>query len=504
MAPGETVSVTQPLPAAGHAGAHRGPGGRGRRPFARSRRSSTLLVQAPPSPPRRPGGAAHARRGDPDLDGRRPQPAARAVAVPVALLRTPAPAAATASTRGHAVPVTVARRGSIAGDSSHPRPRPSPKPPTPRLPHLPPRPRRVLRSAPERGARHDQRVCGPHRRAPVRRWCYVVRTAASVEPVVESAPSNEVCVDIRDVAPPAAPVGVADPRRRGRGGGVVEPVRGARPRRVPRLPRAGRRRAGAGRRGAGRPRPPGGMRPRHAAGFTCTPSPRRPGGQRERAVQARGGASPVKLYRFEHEGRPPGRARTARAACASWRAIRSGRVRDAKGTVQLCDVRLLAPVTPSKIVAIGLNYRDHAAEQGKPRARRAPPLPEAALVGDRAGRDHPRSRPGRAASTTRRRWASSSAPPPATSRTPRPARAHILGAVCVNDVTARELQDKDVQFTRAKGFDTFCPVGPCLATGLDYGNLRGHRPRERRGAPGELHRPAHLRRPATSSGSCPA
>jgi 2-keto-4-pentenoate hydratase/2-oxohepta-3-ene-1,7-dioic acid hydratase in catechol pathway len=44
--------------------------------------------------------------------------------------------------------------------------------------------------------------------------------------------------------------------------------------------------------------------------------------------------------------------------------------------------------------------------------------------------------------------------------------------VCVNDVTARELQDKDVQFTRAKGFDTFCPVGPCIATGPDLGRLR--------------------------------
>jgi 2-keto-4-pentenoate hydratase/2-oxohepta-3-ene-1,7-dioic acid hydratase in catechol pathway len=51
------------------------------------------------------------------------------------------------------------------------------------------------------------------------------------------------------------------------------------------------------------------------------------------------------------------------------------------------------------------------------------------------------------------------------------ARGHVLGAVCVNDVTARELQDRDVQFTRAKGFDTFCPVGPCIATGLDLGRL---------------------------------
>ncbi|HSL26035.1 MAG TPA: fumarylacetoacetate hydrolase family protein, partial [Acidimicrobiia bacterium] len=50
---------------------------------------------------------------------------------------------------------------------------------------------------------------------------------------------------------------------------------------------------------------------------------------------------------------------------------------------------------------------------------------------------------------------------------PEAARAHVLGALCVNDVTARELQDRDVQFTRAKGFDTFCPLGPVIETELD-------------------------------------
>jgi 2-keto-4-pentenoate hydratase/2-oxohepta-3-ene-1,7-dioic acid hydratase in catechol pathway len=55
---------------------------------------------------------------------------------------------------------------------------------------------------------------------------------------------------------------------------------------------------------------------------------------------------------------------------------------------------------------------------------------------------------------------------------PEAAAAHVFGATCVNDVTARDLQKKDVQFTRAKGFDTFCPVGPCLVTGLDLGGLR--------------------------------
>jgi 2-keto-4-pentenoate hydratase/2-oxohepta-3-ene-1,7-dioic acid hydratase in catechol pathway len=47
----------------------------------------------------------------------------------------------------------------------------------------------------------------------------------------------------------------------------------------------------------------------------------------------------------------------------------------------------------------------------------------------------------------------------------------VLGYTCVNDVTARDLQKRDVQFTRAKGFDTFCPVGPCLAVGVEPGAL---------------------------------
>ena len=143
---------------------------------------------------------------------------------------------------------------------------------------------------------------------------------------------------------------------------------------------------------------------------------------------------------------------------------------DGHATVGRDEARLLAPVAPSKVVAIGLNYKDHAAERGKPLP--AEPLiflkPPSSVVGPGetirwpawAGRvDHEAEMGiviGRAAHDL----------PSAEA-----ARAHVLGALCVNDVTARELQDKDVQFTRAKGFDTFCPLGPCIATGLDLGRL---------------------------------
>jgi 2-keto-4-pentenoate hydratase/2-oxohepta-3-ene-1,7-dioic acid hydratase in catechol pathway len=53
------------------------------------------------------------------------------------------------------------------------------------------------------------------------------------------------------------------------------------------------------------------------------------------------------------------------------------------------------------------------------------------------------------------------------------ARAAVFGLTCVNDVTARELQVKDVQYTRAKGFDTFAPIGPCIAAGIDFWRPEG-------------------------------
>jgi len=143
---------------------------------------------------------------------------------------------------------------------------------------------------------------------------------------------------------------------------------------------------------------------------------------------------------------------------------------DTATTVAREGARLLPPVQPTKVVAIGLNYKDHAAERGK--ALPAEPLmflkPPSALIGPGepirmprwAGRVDHEAEMGIVIGRTAHDLDS-----------PAAGAAHILGAVCVNDVTARELQDKDVQFTRAKGFDTFCPVGPCVATGLDLGRL---------------------------------
>jgi 2-keto-4-pentenoate hydratase/2-oxohepta-3-ene-1,7-dioic acid hydratase in catechol pathway len=133
---------------------------------------------------------------------------------------------------------------------------------------------------------------------------------------------------------------------------------------------------------------------------------------------------------------------------------------------ELKNIRILAPCEPSKIVCVGRNYAAHAAELGNEMPKE--PLiflkPPSSLVG-----------PGDPIVL-----------PPSSSRVEHEGElgviigkkcAHllddvdnlsfVLGYTCVNDVTARDLQKADVQFTRAKGFDTFCPIGPHIETQLD-------------------------------------
>src|SRR5215213_4391123 len=139
-------------------------------------------------------------------------------------------------------------------------------------------------------------------------------------------------------------------------------------------------------------------------------------------------------------------------------------------SIRLADASLLPPVKPSKVVCVGRNYREHAAELGNPMPQepllflKAPStiigdgdfieLPEASqrvehegelavVIGRRCGRLTDDEDP----------------------------LSYVLGYTCLNDVTARDLQRRDVQFTRGKSFDTFCPVGPFIVTGLDPTDL---------------------------------
>lgn len=139
---------------------------------------------------------------------------------------------------------------------------------------------------------------------------------------------------------------------------------------------------------------------------------------------------------------------------------------EAAGAVRRLDqVRLLAPVVPGKILAVGLNYRDHAREMGK----KIPEEPLLFLKASSALNDPggeivypPQSQrvdyEAELAVVIGRRTKNVSA---------KDAPGHILGYTCINDVTARDLQVKDVQYTRAKGFDTFAPLGPWVETDLD-------------------------------------
>ena len=132
----------------------------------------------------------------------------------------------------------------------------------------------------------------------------------------------------------------------------------------------------------------------------------------------------------------------------------------------LAEVRLLAPIVPTKVVCQGRNYVEHAAELNNPVPKE--PLiflkPPSSVIGP----DEPILLPqiskrvdfeGEIAAvigSTCSRLADSDAVGP-----------YLLGYTCLNDVTARDLQKADGRFTRAKGFDTFCPFGPIIETDFD-------------------------------------
>ena len=132
----------------------------------------------------------------------------------------------------------------------------------------------------------------------------------------------------------------------------------------------------------------------------------------------------------------------------------------------LDNVRLLAPVEPSKIVCIGRNYAAHAAELGNEVPKE--PLmflkPTSSVIGPEDPIVLPRfseqvEHEGELAVVIGKRCSQL--------RDVDNSLDYVLGYSCLNDVTARDLQKKDVQFTRAKGFDTFCPVGPHIETDID-------------------------------------
>jgi 2-keto-4-pentenoate hydratase/2-oxohepta-3-ene-1,7-dioic acid hydratase in catechol pathway len=152
-----------------------------------------------------------------------------------------------------------------------------------------------------------------------------------------------------------------------------------------------------------------------------------------------------------------------------YRILENGQPRVIETNDAIVDAVLLPPAEPTKIVAVGRNYAEHAKELGNEAP--AEPIiflkpPSALLAPNGTIVRPPQSQRvdfegelaiiigRRARNLARAQW-----------------RDVVRGFTCANDVTARDLQKKDVQFTRGKGFDTFCPIGPCIETDLDPSSL---------------------------------
>ncbi len=183
----------------------------------------------------------------------------------------------------------------------------------------------------------------------------------------------------------------------------------------------------------------------------------------------------MRIERFELDGRVwvavdrgDGLEAATAALCAtlSGEAPTPGRLR----RLERGEGRRIAPAAPSKVVCIGLNFRRHAEEMGKP-------LPDEPVVFLK-----PPSAVIATGDDIRLPPASSEVHfegelavvigAPLSRATAREARDAILGFTILNDVTARDLQRADRRYTRAKGFDTFAPLGPAIVTGLDEHALR--------------------------------
>jgi len=137
----------------------------------------------------------------------------------------------------------------------------------------------------------------------------------------------------------------------------------------------------------------------------------------------------------------------------------------------LSEIKLLPPATPSKIVCVGRNYAEHAAELGNEVPKepllflKAPSAliteGEAIVIPEQSAQVEHEGELAVVIGRECRKLSESDNP-----------LEYVFGYTCLNDVTARDLQRRDVQFTRAKSFDTFCPIGAFIETELDVSDIR--------------------------------
>ena len=175
----------------------------------------------------------------------------------------------------------------------------------------------------------------------------------------------------------------------------------------------------------------------------------------------------MKVLRFRREGK------TAWGRLEGKKVIPLSGYRDIFGgeiDLPIEEIQVLPPTIPSKIVAVGLNYRDHAEELGMdpPETPLIFLKPPSAVIGPEENIVLPRGigrvdYEGELAVVIGKT---------ARKVPPQKAREYILGYTCFNDVTARDLQKKDGQWTRAKSFDTFAPIGPWIEADVGPQSLR--------------------------------
>lgn len=148
-----------------------------------------------------------------------------------------------------------------------------------------------------------------------------------------------------------------------------------------------------------------------------------------------------------------------------WEGSPFGEHRNTGVTRRLGAVHILPPSQPSKVVAVGLNYRDHAEEFGEP----IPAEPKIFIKPSTAVIAHGEDIviPAMSQRVDYEAELALVIAKRCKNVSPGDAADYILGYTCLNDVTARDIQSRDGQWTRAKGFDTFAPVGPVVVTDAD-------------------------------------
>ena len=175
----------------------------------------------------------------------------------------------------------------------------------------------------------------------------------------------------------------------------------------------------------------------------------------------------MRLVTYLHDGRETAgilRDGTVHPVAATMLDVIAGDLAAEGPGVPLADVRLLAPLPrPRNIIAIGRNYREHAAEEGvEPPA--APLIFQKLTTSVAADGDDIVWDPAYATQVDYEAELAVVIGTPARHVTVERALDHVFGYTCLNDVSARDLQFADPQWTRGKSLDTFCPMGPALVT----------------------------------------